>query len=112
MSGAKFPVLKDIGKFVFADAPIDADRVREPATGSFLDARRKVIFIGGTGTGKTHLCIGVAAAVVRPSPAIPRATRAEPLAVLPVRRGASSIGSAGASRTAIKASSLAPRIVT
>jgi DNA replication protein DnaC len=24
-----------------------------------------VIFIGGTGTGKTHLCIGVAAAVVR-----------------------------------------------
>jgi hypothetical protein len=65
MSGAKFPVLKDIGKFVFADTPIDEDRVRELATGSFLDARRNVIFIGGTGTGKTHLCIGVAAAVVR-----------------------------------------------
>jgi DNA replication protein DnaC len=65
MSGAKFPVLKDIGKFVFADTPIDEDRVRELATGSFLDGRRNVIFIGGTGTGKTHLCIGVAAAVVR-----------------------------------------------
>jgi DNA replication protein DnaC len=65
MSGAKFPVLKDIGKFVFADTPIDEDRVRELATGSFLDARRNVIFIGGTGTGKTHLCISVAAAVVR-----------------------------------------------
>ena len=65
MSGAKFPVLKDIGKFVFADTPIEEDRVRELATGSFLDARRNVIFIGGTGTGKTHLCIGVAAAVVR-----------------------------------------------
>jgi DNA replication protein DnaC len=65
MSGAKFPVLKDIAKFVFADTPIDEDRVRELATGSFLDARRNVIFIGGTGTGKTHLCIGVAAAVVR-----------------------------------------------
>ena len=90
MSGAKFPVLKDIGKFVFADTPIDEDRVRELATGSFLDARRNVIFIGGTGTGKTHLCIGVAAAVIRPSSAIPRATRAEPLAVSPVRRGASS----------------------
>src|SRR5580704_881982 len=38
MSGAKFPVRKDIGKFVFADTPIDADRVRELATGSFLDA--------------------------------------------------------------------------
>jgi hypothetical protein len=58
-------VLKDIGKFVFADTPIDEDRVRERATGSFLDARRNVIFVGGTGTGKTHLCIGVAAAVVR-----------------------------------------------
>jgi DNA replication protein DnaC len=71
---------KDIGKFIFADTPIDEDRVRELATlafghvgvpptecwtGSFLDARRNVIFIGGTGTGKTHLCIGVAAAVVR-----------------------------------------------
>jgi DNA replication protein DnaC len=65
MSGARFPVLKDIGKFVFADTAIDADRVRELATGSFLDGRRNVIFIGGTGTGKTHLCIGVAAAVVR-----------------------------------------------
>src|ERR1700685_27845 len=48
MSGAKFPVLKDIGKFVFADTPIDEGRVRELATGSFLDARRNVIFIGGT----------------------------------------------------------------
>ena len=47
MSGAKFPVLKDIGKFVFTDTPIDEDRVRELATGSFLDARRNVIFIGG-----------------------------------------------------------------
>jgi DNA replication protein DnaC len=65
MSGAKFPVLKDIGKFVFADTPVDEGLVRELATGSFLDARRNVIFIGGTGTGKTHLCIGVAAAVVR-----------------------------------------------
>jgi DNA replication protein DnaC len=65
MSGAKFPVLKDIGKFVFADTPIDEDQVRELTTGSFLDARRNVIFIGGTGTGKTHLCISVAAAVVR-----------------------------------------------
>src|ERR1700689_3478629 len=43
MTGAKFPVLKDIGKFVFADTPIEEDRVRELATGSFLDARRNVI---------------------------------------------------------------------
>jgi hypothetical protein len=28
--------------------------VRELATGTFLDARRNAIFIGGTSTGKTH----------------------------------------------------------
>ena len=45
--------------------PIDEGEVRELATGTFLDARRNAIFIGGTGTGKTHLCIAVAAAVIR-----------------------------------------------
>ena len=33
--------------------------------GTFLDAKRNAIFIGGTGTGKTHLCIAVASAVIR-----------------------------------------------
>ena len=32
---------------------------------AFLDAKRNAIFIGGTGTGKTHLCIAVASAVIR-----------------------------------------------
>ena len=40
-------------------------KVRELATGAFLDAKRNAIFIGGTGTGKTHLCIAVASAVIR-----------------------------------------------
>jgi len=65
IGGAKFPVLKDIDKFVFADTPVDEGQVRELATGTFLDAKRNAIFIGGTGTGKTHLCIAVAAAVIR-----------------------------------------------
>lgn len=65
IAAAKFPVLKDVDSFVFADTPVDEGQVRELATGAFLDAKRNAIFIGGTGTGKTHLCIGVAAAVVR-----------------------------------------------
>jgi DNA replication protein DnaC len=65
IGGAKFPVLKDLDKFVFADTTVDAGLVRELATGAFLDAKRNAIFIGGTGTGKTHLCIAVAAAVIR-----------------------------------------------
>ena len=52
-------------QFVFADTPVDEGQVRELATGAFLDAKRNAIFIGGTGTGKTHLCIAVASAVIR-----------------------------------------------
>jgi len=65
IAGAKFPVLKDIDTFVFADTPVDEGQVRELAAGAFLDAKRNAIFIGGTGTGKTHLCIAVAATVIR-----------------------------------------------
>jgi len=65
ITGAKFPVLKDLNKFTFAGTVIDEGLVRELATGAFLDARRNAIFIGGTGTGKTHLCIAVASATIR-----------------------------------------------
>ena len=65
ITGAKFPVLKDLNKFSFASTVIDEGLVRELATGAFLDARRNAIFIGGTGTGKTHLCIAVASAIIR-----------------------------------------------
>jgi DNA replication protein DnaC len=65
IAGAKFPVLKDLDAFAFTDTAVDEGLVRELATGSFLDAKRNAIFIGGTGTGKTHLCIAVASAVIR-----------------------------------------------
>ena len=45
MSGAKFPVLKDIGKFVFTDTPVDEGLVRELATGSLLDAKCNAIWL-------------------------------------------------------------------
>ncbi len=65
IASAKFPVLKDLDAFHFADTVIDEGKVREIATGTFLESKRNAIFIGGTGTGKTHLVIAVAAAVVR-----------------------------------------------
>lgn len=65
IASARFPVLKDIDAFHFADTAIDEGKVREIATGAFLEGKRNAIFIGGTGTGKTHLVIAVAAAVVR-----------------------------------------------
>jgi len=65
ISGAKFPMLKDLDSFIFGDTPVDEGQVRELANGDFLDAKRNVILIGGTGTGKTHLAIAIAAAVIR-----------------------------------------------
>ena len=52
ISGAKFPMLKDLDRFVFADTPVDQGQVRELATGTFLDAKRNGIlnrpgFAGG-----------------------------------------------------------------
>jgi DNA replication protein DnaC len=65
ISAAKFPVLKDLDNFVLVATPVDKGQVRELATGAFLDAKRNAIFIGGTGTGNTHLCIAVASTVIR-----------------------------------------------
>lgn len=65
IAAAKFPGLKDLDQFIFTDTLVDEGQVRELATGAFFDAKRNTIFIGGTGTGKTHLCIGVASVIIR-----------------------------------------------
>ena len=44
IAGAKFPVLKDIDTFVFADTPFEEGQVRELATGAFHNAKRNAIF--------------------------------------------------------------------
>ena len=48
LSGAKFPVLKDLGGFVFNDTMIDEGHIRELATGAFTEAKRNLILIGGS----------------------------------------------------------------
>jgi hypothetical protein len=53
IGGARFPMLEDLDKFIFPGTPVDEGQVRELATGAFLDAKRKAIFVGGTGIGKT-----------------------------------------------------------
>ena len=65
ISGARFPVLKDLEAFIFEGSPVDEVQIRELAAGDFIDAKRNLILIGGTGTGKTHLAIATAAAVIR-----------------------------------------------
>ena len=65
MTIAKLPLAKDIDEFDFTGTPINEGLVRELATGSFVADQRNVVLIGGTGTGKTHLAIAIARALIR-----------------------------------------------
>ena len=60
MNAAKFPVHRDLAGFDFDVSPVDQHLVRELATLSFADTAQNVVFIGGPGTGKTHLATAIA----------------------------------------------------
>ncbi len=67
LSIAKLPLAKDIDDFDFADTPVNESLVRELATGTFVADQRNVVLVGGTGTGKSHLAIAIARALIRNS---------------------------------------------
>jgi DNA replication protein DnaC len=63
---AHFPVVKTLEEFDFESAPqIPAARLRDLAEGGYLTRKEPVIFLGETGTGKSHLATGLAVAACR-----------------------------------------------
>jgi DNA replication protein DnaC len=56
---AKFPVPKDLDSFDWNALPREEPRIKSLAQGAFLAQHTNVIFVGGTGTGKTHLAIAL-----------------------------------------------------
>lgn len=65
MGLAKFPVEKDLDRFVFADSPVNETLVRSLYEGRFLADKSNIILVGGTGSGKTHLAISIARQAIR-----------------------------------------------
>ena len=62
---AKFPVMKDLEGFDFPSSTVIEGRIRTLCQGGFMEARTNVVFVGGTGTGKTHLSVAIGTQCIR-----------------------------------------------
>ncbi len=63
---AKFPLLKTLEQFSSEAAPgLDPRLVRHLESGEYLAQHRNVLFLGKSGTGKTHLATGLGVAACR-----------------------------------------------
>ena len=65
MALAKLPLVKELADLAFADTPINGDLIAQLSMGAFLDNQRNVVLIGGTGTGKSHIAIGIARSIIK-----------------------------------------------
>ena len=67
LSQAKFPIQKELEQY---DFKFKAGQVKEPmikqlCEGSFLETHTNIIFVGGSGSGKTHLSIAIGLNLLR-----------------------------------------------
>lgn len=60
MNMAKLPMHRDLAGFDFSASIADARLVRDLSSLEFTDTAQNVVFIGGPGTGKTHLATALA----------------------------------------------------
>jgi DNA replication protein DnaC len=65
MSAARFPVHRDLASFDFSKSKVDEALIKQLGTHAFTDSAANVVLVGGTGTGKTHLAIAMARALIR-----------------------------------------------
>ena len=46
---------RDLEAFDFRESTVNETQIRQLHTGEYLTSARNIVFVGGTGTGKTHL---------------------------------------------------------
>ena len=75
---ARFPSVKTLEEFDFPTVPhISAALLRNLSEGGYLARKEPIIFLGDTGTGKTHLATGLAVAACRQRKRVRFTTAAE-----------------------------------
>jgi DNA replication protein DnaC len=65
MGAARLPLAKELNDLDFTGTPINDELIAHLATGAFLEEKRNVVLVGGTGTGKSHIAIGITRSVIR-----------------------------------------------
>ncbi len=61
---ARFPHHKDFASFDYGTSALKKADIEQLCTGQFTQEAHNLILVGGTGTGKTHIAIAVATALV------------------------------------------------
>src|SRR5208282_3555455 len=61
---ARFPVPRDLDSFNFRESTVNEPQMRQLYAGDYLATARNIVFVGGTGTGKTHLATALARHVI------------------------------------------------
>ena len=59
MRMAKFPHHRDLQQFDFTQSRVEQPFIKDLAQADFMDRAHNLIFVGGTGTGKTHLATAI-----------------------------------------------------
>jgi DNA replication protein DnaC len=62
---ARFPMHRDLTTFDFQECPVLEPRLRSLSAADFTDTAHNLIFVGGTGTGKSHLAIALGVAAIQ-----------------------------------------------
>ncbi len=65
MRAARFPHHRDLAGFAFDQAQVDEALVRQLHEFKFIDSAHNVVFVGGPGTGKTHLATSLGVHAIR-----------------------------------------------
>ena len=65
MASAKFPLAMDLAGFDFNATLINEPMVRDLHEGHFMESARNVVFVGGPGSGKSHLATAIGMSAVR-----------------------------------------------